>query len=119
MVDNSPFLTFSTTQQMNRMDTKKALLLKEKQGFVIVGVIGFEPESNFEVTDCQARTCENDSAIGAANALQLDCTSCPKSVTTDPHLQTIISAWPSLSDRTKLQILGVLAADFVQRLPSQ
>jgi hypothetical protein len=84
-----------------------------------IGVIGFEPKSNSDLTAFPNESCEISQTSGAANALQIGCTSCPKQATTDPQLQTIIAAWPSLSDQAKLQILGVLAADFVRRIPSQ
>lgn len=82
-----------------------------------IGVIGFEPKSNSELSTLPNESCGFSHPSGAANALQVRCASCPKQATTDPQLQTIISAWPSLSDQAKLQILGVLAADFVHRLP--
>jgi len=73
MVKNRPFLTFSAANHKDLLDTKKALFLKEKQGFSIVGVIGFEPTTLWSQTRCASQTALHpDCVLQSQPVLPLD-----------------------------------------------
>ena len=66
---------FSSDISTWRKDKKKALFLKEKQGFLIVGVKGFEPSTLWSQTRCASQAALHPDPIASTlilNAFALE-----------------------------------------------